>query len=627
MMSAPTSFPAITSEGHYMPATTAFYELKAKGGVASVCCTEGIVHPSGLSHSRMVNMQDEFVVASLTDTARAVKKYGAAAVMEISHGGKYSDVDNVNKTDLQKRNIRYGPSAAVLPGGAIAEEMSKAIIAEIVDAFGSAAAVCKKAGFDMILLHAGHGWLIHQFLQAIDNKRTDEYGGSLANRTRFLREVIESIRGKIGRDFPLEVRISAEDYREGANPFSDVIEIAKSIEDSIDLIQVSTGSHEESFDRTHPSMFYPRGCNVHYAEAVKRNVKIPVATLGGLNDPAMMEDIIASGKADVVELGRALLADPELPQKVLEGREDEIMPCIRCFTCLAERIHTKTRICSVNPLIGREQENLSAFPPTIPKKVVVAGGGPAGMKAAATAAERGHDVTLYEQNPELGGAVRCERAIPFKKDYFNIIGVLERRMQKAGVEVKKGVAFTPEIAEAEMPDAVIVAVGAKPLIPPLDGMDSSKVLIANRLSDDEAAVGATVVVLGGGLVGSEAAVHLAQRGHQVTIVEMLDDITADANVIHARLLRAKITELGITVLTKTKGVSVTDTGLEVADREGGREVLPADTILVAAGQRPDFEAADALANSAPVVKYIGDCVKPKNVSEALTRGYYAALSI
>jgi 2,4-dienoyl-CoA reductase-like NADH-dependent reductase (Old Yellow Enzyme family)/thioredoxin reductase len=627
MLSAPTGHPDITADGHFSPAAIAFYELRAKGGAAVVCCSEGIVHAAtGRSHTRMVNLQDEFVLAGLTDAARAIKRHGAVASMEISHGGKFSDVDQLDKS-IQKRNLRYGPSDEILPSGAEIKEMPTELIREIVESFGAGAALCKRAGFDMVLLHAGHGWLLHQFLSPASNKRTDAYGGSRENRARILIEVLDCIRAAVGPGFPIEMRFSAEEYMEGGNSFEEAIEIAKLVEDKIDLLQVSTGSYENSFEHTHPPMFDPRGCNVHFAAEMKKHVKVPVSALGALNDPAMMEEIIASGQADVVEMARALLADPELPRKAVQGRDDEITRCIRCFTCLSERLHTQTRVCAVTPIIGKELEHRYAYPPTKPKKVIVAGGGPGGMQAAITAAERGHDVTLYEKRDALGGALRCERKIPFKDDFYDLARSKALAMKLRGVKVITGVALTKEIAEREAPDVLVVAVGAEAVVPPIPGIDSPKAVVANDLSEDGISIGQNVVIMGGGLVGCEASVHLAREGKSVTVVEMLPELSADANAKHRPILLAEMKKRGVSVSTGTKGLRITEEGLVARLSTGEEKLFPADTVLVAVGQRSLRDTVDALRDAAPEVVQVGDCVRPQNVTEALRRGYYAGLDI
>jgi 2,4-dienoyl-CoA reductase-like NADH-dependent reductase (Old Yellow Enzyme family)/thioredoxin reductase len=627
MLAAPMGSPDLTSEGHYMPEAIAFYELLAKGGAASVCCTEGIVHPTGKSHTRMLDMQSDSVISSLTKAARGIKKHGAAAVLELSHGGKYTSVDHVNAVELRAQSICYGPSAETLPGGIRIREMPKTLLHEIADAFGKASGLARRAGFDMILIHAGHGWLLHQFLQSADNRRTDEYGGGILNRSRLLLEVLESVRHAVGAGFPIEVRISAEDYRKNGDPFSDTVKVAELIDGKVDLIHVTTGTRNDSYDRTHPSAFYPRGCNVQYASVIKQHVKTPVATVGALNEPEMMEEILATGKADVVEMARALLADSFLPKKVLTGKDDEVMKCIRCFTCTAERTQTKTRRCSVNPVIGNETEHPCAFPTAAPKRVAVVGGGPSGMKAALTAAERGHAVTLYEKNAELGGALRCERKIPFKQDCFDIIRTLELQMKKAGVRVLKAAPFTPEIAEETEPDAVILAVGAEPILPPIPGIEDSRVVFANALSDADAAIGDEAVVLGGGLVGCETAVYLALEGKRVTVVEMRTEIAHDANIKYGPILKDKIKAFDVKTLTETEGIEIRDKGLVVRSADMGKQTLAADTIVVAAGQRALRRTVEILRDSAPIVICVGDCVVPKNIAEAMSSGYYAGLDV
>ncbi len=306
--------------------------------------------------------------------------------------------------------------------------------------------------------------------------------------------MLETVRSAVGPDFPLEVRISAEEYMPDGYPFEDVIEFCKLLEKYVDLIQVSTGAHHGSFDRTHPSMFMPRGVNVHYAAEVKKHVKVPVATIGALNEPAMMDDIVASGRADIVEMARALLADPYLPKKAWTGRDDEIVRCCRCFTCMAERLTTGLRICALNPVIGNEYELSFAPPATMRKKVLVAGGGPGGMQAALTAAERGHSVILCEQSGELGGALRSERGIPFKTDLYGFIATKTRQLEKAGVEVRLNAEVKPALVEEIGPDVLITAVGASPVVPPIPGIGGDNVVLANDLYRDRDRVGKKVVV-------------------------------------------------------------------------------------------------------------------------------------
>jgi 2,4-dienoyl-CoA reductase-like NADH-dependent reductase (Old Yellow Enzyme family)/thioredoxin reductase len=628
MVSAPMGFPDITPEGHVTERAAAFYELRAKGGAASVTLSEAIVHiATGKSHSKHINLQDKGVLAGLTEAARAIKRHGALANIELSHGGKYALVDTVRGAD-GKTPKRYGPSAQSFPDGTRVEEMPRAMIHEIVAAFGKGAALAKRAGFDMVFVHGGHGWLIQQFFSPASNRRSDAYGSAtLEKRARFALEVVDSIRAAVGEGFPIEFRMSAEEYVPGGYGLADAIELARLLEGKIDLLHVSTGSHENSFSKTHPSMFVERGGIVPLAAEIKKHVKVPVACIGALNDPAQMEEIISSGKADVVEMARALLADPFLPKKVMLGRDEEIVKCIRCFTCLAERVHTQTRICSINPVIGREFESRFALPPSRPKKVLVAGGGPGGMQTAVTAAERGHRVILCEKNSKLGGALNFAAAVPFKHDLYALIANYALRMQKAEVEVRLNTEVTEALVEDVAPDVLVLAVGATPIIPAIPGLEDPTVVVANDLSEAESRMGERVVIMGGGLVGCEAAVHLAQQGKRVTVVEMTADIALEANVRQRPILLDMLQRLKVRVETGMRGVEVKESGLLCVDGEGAEKQIAADTIVCAVGQRPLREVVNRFLDAAPEVVQVGDCVKARSVTQAIRRGYWAGLDI
>jgi 2,4-dienoyl-CoA reductase-like NADH-dependent reductase (Old Yellow Enzyme family)/thioredoxin reductase len=619
MFGAPIGGLDITADGCIGPRSTAFYELRAKGGAAAVTISELFVHPetdrSPLFH---LDLAIPGSLESFAYTADAIRRHGAVPSVEFSHGGRYAALAEVG--------VKYGPSPGIEKNGSEVKELTKERIQEIVQAYGRAAALSKRAGFEMIMVHGGHGWLINQFFSPAINFRKDEYGGSIENRCRFALEVLDSVRAAVGPGFPIEFRMSGRESVEGGYGLDTAVEIASIIENKVDLLHVSAGSHHNGFGVTHPSMFSPHGVNVYLAAEIKKHVKIPVATVGALNDPALMEEILASGKADVIVMGRALIADPYLPRKIMENRDDEILQCTRCYTCFTERGKTSTRRCALNPLIGHEMEGLELLPAPKARKVLVAGGGPGGMEAALTAAQRGHKVILCEKADKLGGILNCERDIPFKQGMYRYTGTMERLLKKEGVEIRLNTPVTKAYAENEKPDVLICAVGSEPIIPPLPGINSKNVIVINDLSDYTGEIGKRVIVLGGGPAGCEAAILFGGEGKDVTLVEMCDSLPLDANsfvnsVLLEKLYASAKIRLGYT------GRRITEAGLTCTDSSGKEILLDADTIICAVGQRSCRAAAEELLDSAPRVYQIGDCVKPLDMTAAIYQGYHAALDI
>jgi 2,4-dienoyl-CoA reductase-like NADH-dependent reductase (Old Yellow Enzyme family) len=616
-------FPYITADGRVTDDMIAFYELRAKGGAAIVTVSEALTHRTGRSHGRVLDLTADGALQGLTDLARAIRRHGAAASIELNHSGMYADMD-IMDGQRDGSAVKYGPSEAVLPGGRRVAEMPAALIDEIVESFGRGAALCKRAGFDMIMIHGGHGWLLEQFLSPAVNRRTDKYGGSLSNRARLSIEVIDSVRDAVGQGFPIEFRMSGDENILGGYGADEAAGFAVLIADKIDILHVSAGFGEDNFAVTHPPMFAPHGANVHLAEAIKRRVSIPVAAVGALGDPDAMEAILAQGKADIVCMARALLADPELPRKVEQGRPGEILRCLRCFTCHAERMLTQTRVCAINPIIGRENESRFSYPPAAQKRVLVAGGGPGGMTAALTAARRGHRVTLAERGAALGGSLRSEAGIPFKSAAVDFIKTRELQMRGAGVSILLRTEVTPELVRGFAPDALIIAVGAEHIVPDVPGIYLPNVIAASELPERIADVGGTVAIIGGGLVGCESAVYLAQTGRRVSLIEMGGALAPDSNPRHRPILLRLLGELA-DARTGLRAAEVTARGLLATDANGGELRFDADTVIVAAGMRPRDVAA--LRGLVPDTSVIGDCHAVKNIREAVFRGYHAAMDI
>ena len=625
MCSAPMGFPDLTEDGCLTEGAIAFYENRARGGAAVVTVSEACVdYAHGKGHGRLINLQNPGVLAGLTNAARAIRRHGAAASIELNHAGMLSGFDAPAGTGGDG-GLRYGPVDAVMPNGTVVRGMTGEMIAETVGLFRQGAALVKRAGFDMLMLHAGHGWLLHQFLSPLTNTRTDEYGGSLPNRARLALEVLDAVREAVGEDYPIELRFSALELAEGGVTLESAVEFAKLVQDKVQLLHVSAGG-EPDFGLTHPSMFARPGCNVEYAAEIKKHVHIPVATVGNLGEPEQMEEILASGKADVVCMARALLADPMLPKKVEQNRRDEIIPCMRCYMCHAERMLTQTRICALNPDIGREAEARSLPPVGERRFVLVAGGGPGGMQAALTAARRGHRVLLCEKGPRLGGMLLCEEGVPFKTALGRYVETMARLLKKAGVEVRLETPVTPAFVAELRPDALLAAIGAEPLYPPIPGIRGSNVIpgteAARRLSE----IGERVAVLGGGLVGCECALFLSMTGRQAAVAELRDTLAPDANPRHRPELLRRL-EASVSVYTGHTALAVTEKGLLCRGPEGEEVLLEADTVICAAGLRPLAAERDALRGTAPIVEIIGDCARPGLIRDAVFRGHHAALDL
>ena len=629
IFSAPTGLMSYTARGHLTTENMAYYELKAKGGCGVVTLGESIVHAAtGQSHDRQICLDDPHVLPSLTNTARAITRYGAVANIELSHGGKYAGLASIGGHKKERRPA-YGPSHDVLPSGEEVLEMPQKLIYEILDAYGAAADVAKRAGFGMVMVHAGHGWLFNQFLSPLENHRKDEFGGSLENRARFLLMALDRVRQAVGPGFPIQIRMNGDDFTEGGLHLEDYKELARMVESRVDLFNISCGSHErqELFVRTHPSAFLDHGCNVYLAAAIKQVVSKPVSCVGALGDPEQCEEIIASGQADIVELGRALLADPFLPKKAYTGQKEDITPCLRCFVCLGESVINGTNRCSVNPVIGAElEEKYYVAPPLRKKKVLVVGGGPAGMEAAITAARRGHEVLLYEKTDALGGALKFAEAVPFKQDLYRFTQCLIRRVESSGVKVTLNQRVDRALAEKVRPDVLIIAVGAQPVIPAIPGIASDKVVSVAQAEANPDALGERVVILGGGLVGCETGIHLGMKGKQVTIVEMRDTLAADVNMFHGMALGQELNKY-VTAVTGGTGRAVTDEGLIYTDREGQEHLLPADAVLCAVGMRACTGVMEELWNVVDEQYVIGDCVKPAQVTQAISDAYYLAKNL
>jgi 2,4-dienoyl-CoA reductase-like NADH-dependent reductase (Old Yellow Enzyme family)/thioredoxin reductase len=609
--------------------TISYYERKAKGGAASVCVGDVMVDSEHSQHGRYNMMIDDIeIMPVLNKLSSEITRHGAIATIELFHVGSAATI-----TYLDGREV-YGPQEGWVEGAlghpkVYVYAMDRKMMDRVIEKYVEGAQLAKRSGFGMILLHAGHGFLMHQFMSPTLNHRNDEYGGSFENRMRFPLEIIKAVRQGVGPDYPLEMRISGSEVYEGGYDISYGCRIAEAVDGIVDLIHVSAGSHEDArvFTVTHPSMFLADGVNVKYAAEIKMHVKkSKVATVGALSDPEMMEEIISSGKADVVELARGIICDPDLPIKARTGRDDEIRKCMRCFTCFSNLIRHGQIVCSINPEIADESEQKFARPAAVSKKILIAGGGVAGMEAALTCARRGHQVALYEKTGRLGGVLRCEDDVPFKRHLREYLEQQVKFVSQAKIEVKLNTALTGKLASGMNPDVIIAAAGSKPLMPSIPGIQGANVIGAEELCMDPGKAGQRVVILGGGLVGSELAIYIGGLGREVTIMEMLPGLNAGDNMLQGQAIGLEVDRLGTKLALGTKAIEITEKGVMGQD-SSALKFFAADTVVFALGRVPLWEIADELRFSAPEFYQIGDCLAARNIYEATRMAHHIALDI
>lgn len=610
------------------------YHNFAKGGAGIVTLGEAGVHAAtGHAHPTMPHLDDTFVLPGLIQTVDQVHKWGALASIELTHSGNRAKGEL-----LGPDGFVMGPSAmeANLYGDKVLE-MDEDMMNLVADAYAEAAALAQFAGIDIINIHGGHGWIISQFLSDLDNHRTDQYGGCIENKARFPLMIIDRIRQRCGENMIIEFRLSGEEDTPGGITIDETVELAKLLDGKVDIIHVSAATFHvtATASRMFPSVFYPRGVNVENAAKIKAVVRqSKVSVVGGLNDPAFMDAMIADGKADIAVVGRQFLADPEWPNKARKGKSDEIMKCIRCQTCISAGFIPHVPFssgvlrCSVNPTLGREYENTRREElPERMKKVLIAGGGPAGMEAAITAARRGHQVILCEKSSQLAANLGYAKQISFKKDVADFLAALETNLKRTeGVEIRLNTEVTEELIRAEAPDVVLVACGSEPIMPPIPGIDQPIVHPVTDLYQKDMEVGDHVVIIGGGLAGCEEGLGLAWEGKKVTIVEMKPELAKDAPYIHWKHLLTKLEE-SVTSYCSAKVVSIEADGVQILDANEQPIKLEADTVLIAAGMRSTSEKYDSWLGLAEDVIVIGDCRKTAKIQDAMRAGYCAGMTI
>jgi 2,4-dienoyl-CoA reductase-like NADH-dependent reductase (Old Yellow Enzyme family)/thioredoxin reductase len=587
-----------------------YYSERAKGGVGLIIVEMTYPHVTGKAFPCMLGVHDEKFVPGLNELSEAIKSYGACAGLQIGHAGRQTSREICGRSPM-------APSAVPLKGSVEPpQEMLTEEIHEMVRAFGSAALRAKRAGFDAVELHGTHGYLLNQFLSPYTNQRSDSYGGSFENRLRFPVEVVQEVRAKIGEDYPLILRLCANEYLEGAEGIT--LELAKKIaprlvEAGIDILHV-TGGIGETGDHLIQPLYYDHCYNVYLAEGVKHVVGItPVIAAGSVIDPHMADQILEQGKADLIAVGRGLIADPMFPKKAEEQRAHEIRRCIRCNEC-SGRLRSGFRIsCAVNPLVGDEAK-AELKPATKTKRVLVAGAGPAGMETARILALRGHEVTLCERSDSLGGLLRIASVPNWKKDLLSLMGWLERELERSDVTVRCNTEVTSGYIHEFNPDVLVVATGSIPSKPTMPGIESSPTAVEVFQG---AAVADNVIVCGGGLVGCEVGWYLAEQNKAVTIVEMLHDIGMDMEPRSRIAIVRKLGQHNVKVVCDFRVESIVPgEGVIGIEKDGGKREVSGQTMVVALGFDSNRLLADSKSKSYETY-VIGDAKEPRRIIDAI----------
>lgn len=599
-----------------------YYRERARGGVGMIVVEYAYVHRSGQVYFHQSAADRDSAIGGLQRLALAIRREGAAAALQLVHVGRLSYPEVTGFAPL-------APSPVLSAGGVLPKAMSIAEIRLVQKSFADAAVRAKQAGFDAVELHMAHGYLIHSFLTPLANNRDDEYGGSLANRARFALETLAAVRAAVGDKYPVMCKISGSDYAEGGVTIEEVKTFAKWLEQGgVNAITVSGGLKHETDHMVTPPMSVPRGFRADLAGEVKEVVSIPVISVGRINHPSVAEEIISSGKADMVAVGRALIADPWWPAKVAGGDVDRICPCIACNQGCIGRIMSGLPIsCLANPLVGREAMFRNRAP-TRRSTVVVIGGGPGGMAAARAAALKGHRVKLVEKERKLGGRLLAASKPPFKEEFDFLREFLISEISSLGVEILYGQEATPELVKSLEPNAVIVACGARPVIP--EGMvpGQNGVFLAEDVLFNPSLAGKKVVIVGGGMVGLETCELLTAEGCEVVVIEMGDQLAPDFNERAKKLLMDRLWHRPVDIMLKTCLKAFQERTV-ILDRLGIEEKLhEVDSLVIAMGYRAEpNELLEGLCTLNVPVKVIGDAVKPRSAMEAIREGFEAGYQV
>ena len=600
------------------------YEEKALGGAGVVIAGHAIVE-YGKSSFASPEEKDIFSKYEVEETRRRILKIhqtGARASIEIFHAGQYARVIDYAK----------GPTGFIRDDGIEVKAMNETMMEATLNCYYETAKNAKELGFDMLFMHFGHGWLPAEFLSPLFNKRTDEYGGSFENRAKFPLKILEKVRSAVGPAFPIDMRISAYEWVEGSIEFEEVKKFIKLAEKYIDTVQISAGLDIEIKGNVHMATtnFEEHMPNVKWAQQVKQEVSIPVSVVGAVLSPEEADHLIESGKVDMVAFGRAFIADPYWPKKVMNQRREDIAPCIRCMQCYHISTNRRKVGCSVNPRYTNE----SFIPPILEmasekKRVVIIGGGPAGMQAAVVASKRGHEVILLEKTSSLGGQLKLVKKEYFKEDIARFLNYLNSQVKKSDIDVRYNCEATPEMVKSLNPNVIIIGVGAKERKLPLEGSDLKHVLLASEAIQNEESLGDKITVIGGGTIGSEIALEQSLiHGKEATIIEIGDCLAPQGNTLYREALRQKIEQTKtLNIHLNAQTTKITDTYVEVKTKDDKLLQIPCDTVIMSTGLLAKKELAHTFYGIVLETIMIGDCNQPRNIMDAVFEGYTIAMNI
>lgn len=602
-----------------------YYVARAKGGVGLIITglfrvARWFEQPKDMTLVRSVMVDHKMYVTRLNEFADAVHDHGAKVCVQLTAG-----VGRVANQSYLADVEPVAPSAVPCfwDPSRLARELTVEEIERLVRSFEFGASVLRESGIDAVELHGHEGYLFDQFMTPLWNKRTDKYGGDLNGRLRFSTEVIEAIRRGAGPDFPIIYRIGLKHNLPGGREVEEGLEIVRRLEAAgVDALDVDAGCYE-TWHWPHPPTTQPPGCMVDMAEMARKVVKIPVMAVGKLGYPELAEKVLQDGKADFIILGRALLADPDWPNKVKAGELEDIRPCLGDHECLKRITSRQYLSCTVNPQVGMERE-FTLTPAEKKKKVLVVGGGPGGMEAARVAALRGHEVILWEKGDTLGGSLIPASVPDFKQDYRMLIDYLTTQINKLGVKIELETEATVDTILEMQPEVVFIATGGTTIIPDIPGIEKSHVVTAVDLLSGSQAAGNTVAILGGGLIGCETALHLAREGKKVAVVEVLEEVARDMYTANRMHLLQLLGDEQVDIITEANVLEVNDTGIIIANRSGIERQLPVDTVVLSSGLKADNYLSEELRDKVPELYVIGDCVEPRKVKDAMWEGFRTA---